>query len=106
MKRLEEYDWPGNVRELANVLERAMVLCGGKEITEALVGPWLSKGAQLQQGDVSKWAGIPLEEVERRVIEGTLKQCGGNREATARALGITSRTLRDKLKRWGAGKDF
>ena len=42
----------------------------------------------------------PLEEVERRAIEENLKACDGHREKTARRLGITSRTLRDKLKRW------
>ncbi|HXX92879.1 MAG TPA: sigma-54 dependent transcriptional regulator [Planctomycetota bacterium] len=97
MKKLLEYDWPGNVRELANVIERASVLCASEEIPGDVIAPWLEGQAR----PAASWVGLPLEEVERRVIEETLKACGGNREKTARQLGITSRTLRDKLKKWG-----
>jgi DNA-binding NtrC family response regulator len=98
LRRLGEYDWPGNVRELANVIERAAVLCPGEEISAEMIAPWLEGPARPPQAMV----GVTLEEVERRVIEENLKANGGNRERTARVLGITSRTLRDKLKRWGA----
>ncbi len=97
MKKLGDYDWPGNVRELANVIERAAVLCAGDEISGETIAPWLEGQARAPQSLV----GVTLEEVERRVIEENLKACGGNREKTARQLGITSRTLRDKLKKWG-----
>jgi DNA-binding NtrC family response regulator len=101
LRRFQGYEWPGNVRELANVLERAVVLSRGGEIDEPLVGPWLC-GPQGSREDLAgRWAGQPLEHVEREVIQATLKQCAGNREAAARLLGITSRTLRDKLKKWG-----
>ncbi len=99
MKRLCDYDWPGNVRELANVIERAAVLCPGDEISGEMIAPWLEGQARPAQSLV----GVTLEEVERRVIEENLKAYGGNREKTARQLGITSRTLRDKLKKWEAG---
>jgi two-component system response regulator HydG len=99
MNRLCGYDWPGNVRELANVIERAAVLSPGDEITGDIIAPWLEGTARPAQATV----GVALEEVERRVIEENLKANGGNREKTARVLGITSRTLRDKLKRWGDG---
>jgi len=98
LKRLCEYDWPGNVRELANVIERAAVLCPADEISGEMLAPWLEGQARPAQALV----GVTLEEVERRVIEENLRANGGNRERTARVLGITSRTLRDKLKRWGA----
>ncbi|MBI3858518.1 MAG: sigma-54-dependent Fis family transcriptional regulator [Planctomycetes bacterium] len=97
MNRLCGYDWPGNVRELANVIERAAVLSGADEISGDLIAPWLEGSARPPQASV----GVALEDVERRVIEENLKANGGNRERTARVLGITSRTLRDKLKRWG-----
>ena len=96
MKRLCDYDWPGNVRELANVIERAAVLCAGEEIAGEVIAPWLEGQARTAPSLV----GVPLEEVERRAIEENLKACDGHREKTARRLGITSRTLRDKLKRW------
>jgi DNA-binding NtrC family response regulator len=97
MNRLCEYDWPGNVRELGNIIERAAVLSPGDEIPGDLIAPWLVSPARGPQALV----GVPLENVERRVIEENLKANGGNREKTARVLGITSRTLRDKLKKWG-----
>jgi len=97
MNRLCEYGWPGNVRELANIIERASVLSSGDEISGDLIAPWLDGGAP----EARTTLGVPLENVERRVIEENLKANGGNREKTARILGITSRTLRDKLKKWG-----
>ena len=97
MARLCGYDWPGNVRELANVIERAAVMSPGEEIPADLIAPWLEGSARAPEATV----GVALEDMERRVIEDNLKANGGNRERTARVLGITSRTLRDKLKRWG-----
>src|SRR5207237_193256 len=97
MNRLCQYGWPGNVRELANIIERAAVLSPGDEISGDMIAPWLEGGAPTSQSTL----GLPLENVERRVIEENLKANGGNREKTARILGITSRTLRDKLKKWG-----
>jgi DNA-binding NtrC family response regulator len=97
MARLCGYDWPGNVRELGNVIERAAVLSPGDEITGEMIAPWLETPARAPRATV----GVALEDMERRAIEENLKANGGNREKTARVLGITSRTLRDKLKRWG-----
>jgi DNA-binding NtrC family response regulator len=97
MNRLCGHDWPGNVRELANVIERAAVLSPGEEISGELIAPWLEGTARLPQATV----GVALEDIERRAIEENLRANAGNREKTARVLGITSRTLRDKLKKWG-----
>jgi len=97
MSRLCGYGWPGNVRELANIVERAAVLSASDEISGELIAPWLVGSAPA----AGTTLGVPLENVERRVIEENLKANGGNREKTARILGITSRTLRDKLKKWG-----
>jgi DNA-binding NtrC family response regulator len=97
LNRLCGYDWPGNVRELANVIERAAVLSPGDEISGEMIAPWLEGPARPPQAAV----GVAREDVERRTNEENLKANGGTREKTARVLGITSRTLRDKLKRWG-----
>ncbi|HZE96523.1 MAG TPA: helix-turn-helix domain-containing protein, partial [Planctomycetota bacterium] len=97
MSRLCEYSWPGNVRELANIIERAVVLSPGDEISGETLSSWLDGGTRTPQVMV----GVPLANVERKIIEENLKANGGNREKTARILGITSRTLRDKLKKWG-----
>jgi DNA-binding NtrC family response regulator len=95
-RRLASYGWPGNVRELGNVLERAAVLAPGEEIDGALIAPWLEGPAR----SAPSLAGLTLDELERRAVEETLRVHGGNRERTAEALGISSRGLRDKLKRW------
>ena len=73
------------------------MLSPGDEISGEMIAPWLEGPARPPQAAV----GVALEDVERRAIEENLKANGGNREKTARVLGITSRTLRDKLKRWG-----
>jgi DNA-binding NtrC family response regulator len=96
LRRLCSYGWPGNVRELGNVLERAAVLAPGEEIDGDLLAPWLEGPAR----SAPSLAGIPLEELEKRAVEETLRANGGNREKTAQVLGISSRGLRDKLKRW------
>jgi DNA-binding NtrC family response regulator len=74
------------------------VLSAADEIPGDLIAPWLVDGGR---SAATPTLGVPLENVERRVIEENLKANGGNREKTARVLGITSRTLRDKLKKWG-----
>jgi DNA-binding NtrC family response regulator len=99
MRRLTQYAWPGNVRELQNVVERAVVLSRDGAIDEDLVAPWLSGARPGGADPYAALAGVPLAEVELKLIEATLDSTGGNRERAARLLGITSRTLRDKLKK-------
>jgi two-component system response regulator FlrC len=98
LARLAEYDWPGNVRELGNIVERAAVLEEGIEIGPETLAPWLE--AASPPGDaLALLAGRPLDVIEQRLIELTVRRCGGNKERAARALGITARTVRDRLKR-------
>ncbi len=108
-RALVEYDWPGNVRELENVIERGCLLTDsnilnlsavegmlGSEKTPELVSPQSSpvpKGSSL--------SGLPLREVERILIEDSLKRHGGHQQMTATELGIGVRTLRTKIKKWG-----
>jgi len=85
---LQRYVWPGNVRELANAVERAVLLC---------------RGNVLQPGDFDRPiqdAAAPaynLDAIERLAIERALAATGGNRTRAARLLGISERTLRNKL---------
>lgn len=94
------YDWPGNVRELRNVVERAKILCDGPEI-----GPeYLSLPAPPQAVSHPASPGAPslsprtLEEVEWQMIQEALRASGGNKTAAARSLGISLRTLYNKLE--------
>ena len=98
------YAWPGNVRELENAVERAVILCNGDLITErelplVVTGPAPVDERQ-PEADASL-AGLPLDTVERRAIEETLRQTGDNKSEAARQLGITRATLHNKLRKYG-----
>lgn len=98
------YSWPGNVRELENAVERAVILCHGDLITGRELPSMLSCAVQEDvrpaEPDASL-AGLPLDAVERRAIEETLRQAGDNKSEAARRLGITRATLHNKLRKYG-----
>ncbi|MDD4701481.1 MAG: sigma-54 dependent transcriptional regulator [Desulfovibrio sp.] len=98
------YSWPGNVRELENAVERAVILSHGDLITERELPSMLYCAVQdalrPAESDASL-AGLPLDAVERRAIEETLRQAGDNKSEAARRLGITRATLHNKLRKYG-----
>jgi len=96
---LQTYGWPGNVRELANVIERASVLSENRTIEpeDLLLGTSATPTAR-DGGAV--FQPRPLTEVERQHIMATLEFFGNNQTRTAEALGISDRTLRNRLKEW------
>jgi DNA-binding NtrC family response regulator len=108
--RLEAHDWPGNVRELANCLRRAVALATGPEIgREGLEGsPWDEAGEIGQRDRKRKGnlddrlrAGVSLENMERKLVEMTLEATGGNRSRAAELLGVSLRTVRNKIRSYG-----
>ncbi|MBI5508938.1 MAG: sigma-54-dependent Fis family transcriptional regulator [Deltaproteobacteria bacterium] len=100
LKALDGYAWPGNVRELENAIERAVVLCRGEvidlqDLPEAVAH---AEGRPIESGDgIFVPFGTPLYEVERRLIEETLKRAGGDKRTAARLLGVHARTIHRKL---------
>jgi two-component system, NtrC family, response regulator HydG len=104
MDRLIRYDWPGNVRELMNAVERGVVLCQG-EVLDAgmlpLLPPEESQEAMASGKPVPAGDSLSLEAVEKITIINTLNATGGNKSEAARRLGITRKTLREKLKKYG-----
>ncbi len=101
MRALCEYDWPGNIRELENLCERASVLVIDGLLTAHIVAPWLGgirRAEAFEQAPMRP--GHLLEDLERNLIEKTLREYGGHRAKTAAALGIGIRTLGLKLKQW------
>jgi DNA-binding NtrC family response regulator len=94
---LRRYDWPGNVRELRNVLERALILAGGEELSledfnlEVETQPVAPPG-----GDSLSAEG--LEEREREMILRALEQAGGNKTEAAKLLKITRRRLYSRMR--------
>jgi DNA-binding NtrC family response regulator len=99
---LMDHDWPGNVRELENAVERAMATCGASAL-RAQDFDFLAAGARARTAE-SVPADLPLREVEKRVIEATMRRHGGNVTEAAQALGIDRSSLYDRLKRHGIAR--
>jgi len=101
---LAAYPWPGNVRELRNVIERAVLLATGSEITPAdiqlgaRVSPAAAPGGFILPSD-----GCDLAAVERGLIEQALKRTGGNQSAAARLVGLTRDQIRYKMEKHQLG---
>jgi two-component system response regulator HydG len=98
---LMRYDWPGNIRELENVIERAILLCRSDYISPEDLPPPLQGEQGGEKPLISIPPGMTLEEVERETIIQTLEETGGNRTQTAQILGISRKTLQNKLKEYG-----
>ncbi len=99
MRLLARYAWPGNVRELRNAMERAFIMAAGQGIDKALVEAWLSEEPQSAPGS-SLCVGMTVKDAEERLIRMTLDHFDGHREKTAEALGISVRTLINRLREW------
>ena len=98
-QKLIHYQWPGNVRQLENLVERASAFCENSIIQpEDLVGSIDSQ--ESENYSTSGLAGKSLEEIEKLAINQTLNMCGGNKAETARTLGITEKTIYNKMKRF------
>ncbi|MGH7977210.1 MAG: sigma-54-dependent transcriptional regulator, partial [Limisphaerales bacterium] len=98
---LENYSWPGNVRELRNAMERAVLLSRSELILPEHLPTRVRTAAE--QSKTSEPADLErLDEIERQAILQALRQHDFNRTETARALGISRRTLIYKLQRWRA----
>jgi two-component system response regulator HydG len=98
---LMRYDWPGNVRELENAIERAVIIARTEQLTPADLPLNIQALADdLQTPETGVRPGRTLKEVERDLIVKTLEQTGGNRTHAARILGITRKTLQNKLKEY------
>ena len=111
---LQAWSWPGNVRELQNVVQRLAILCEGDEIGGELVQRCLQPHVDFAPAPASAPAepvyvlptvdpvgtlvGRSLAEVERELVQRTLRHNGGNRTRTAEMLGIGVRTLFNKLQ--------
>jgi len=103
---LRQHRWPGNVRELRNVLERGLIAATGEEITRDDLPPLTAARAEAEperEGEPETGAGedLSLQERERRTILEALERSGGHRERAANLLGISVRTLYNRLKEYG-----
>jgi DNA-binding NtrC family response regulator len=100
MRVLEHYAWPGNVRELRNVIERATILAPGPFIEPKHLPPVLGdEPATQHQPQVALGPGTTVEEAERRLILMTLEHTRDNKTRAAEILGISLKTLHNKLNK-------
>ena len=100
MRMIEHYAWPGNVRELRNVIERATILSPGPFIEPKHLPPSLAEEpAPQHQPQVALAPGITVEEAERRLILMTLEHTRDNKTRAAEILGISLKTLHNKLNK-------
>ncbi|MGI5863302.1 MAG: sigma-54-dependent transcriptional regulator [Myxococcales bacterium] len=96
---LKSYAWPGNIRELRNAVERAVILAGGGRICPEHLPPEIAGQAE-EAESIRLPLGHTLAEVERAYILGSLARNGGNKARTAQALGISEKTLYNRLKEY------
>jgi len=104
MSILQEHNWPGNVRELENTIERAVILTKENAITPSDLPPDLlinidkTENITISNKTLSIPLGkIPLKDIEKMVMEETLKQSGGNKNIASKILGVSARTLYRKM---------
>ncbi len=96
------YPWPRNVRQLGNAIERAVVLCKGEMIVPGDLPPEILKAMELSPekaalGTIAIPLGTPMEIIEKRVIEETLRQSRGDKNLASKILGISARTIYRKV---------
>lgn len=97
--QLESHCWPGNVRELENVIRRSLALASGMTL-----GPQpqdASSAFPAAEKTTGLKPGVTLHEVERQLLEATLDATGGNRTRAAELMGVSLRTVRNKIREYG-----
>jgi transcriptional regulator with PAS, ATPase and Fis domain len=99
MRVLEQYAWPGNVRELRNVIERAVILASGEFIEVKHLPPLVTESPDVAKPTLSLTPGTTVEEAERRLILMTLEHTRDNKTRAAEILGISLKTLHNKLNK-------
>jgi DNA-binding NtrC family response regulator len=99
IEALQFHAWPGNIRELRNVIERAVIICSGEQIERHHFAPYpIEQRERLRNEDtLTLPVGTPLEEVERQMIMRTLQKTKHNKTRAAELLGISLKTLHNKL---------
>ncbi len=100
MSLLTAYNWPGNVRELENAIERGVILMRGEQLSEKSLPLAIQNWQKKEGGVVDGTLPASLQEAERLLILQTLKETDGNKSEAARRLGITRKTLHNKLQKY------
>jgi DNA-binding NtrC family response regulator len=99
MAQLEQYRWPGNVREVRNVMERAVILAQGEFVETKHLPPLVTEAPEVAKASLSIEPGTTVEDAETRLILMTLKHTNDNKTRAAEILGISLKTLHNKLNK-------
>ena len=107
LARMMAYDWPGNVRELRNAIERAVILCGegyldSRHLPRGFGNKPMKPSFELDSNAIQVEVGTTVDEAERRLIIKTLESTNNNKTKAAEILGISLKTLHNKLKEYGS----
>lgn len=97
---IRSYSWPGNVRELKNVVHRAFILASDTLNIEECISDLSTRKPTVHEGYLNFFVGTPLADAQREIILATLKHYSGNKRLTAEALGISLKTLYNRLKEY------
>ncbi|MCP3955150.1 MAG: hypothetical protein GY697_23470 [Desulfobacterales bacterium] len=107
MQALANYHWPGNVRELKNYIARGVILSKKKKLC---IDDLPDINSTVRQASASSpdhmpslslpQRGIKIQDMEKELIRTTLEQCGGNKSQAAQRLGISRKTLYEKIARY------
>jgi DNA-binding NtrC family response regulator len=103
-ERLLQYDYPGNVREMQNILQRAVILSRKETITTDDLPAVVKNGkieSELETAEKPQSMTNEVERLEKKMIVDALQTWNGNQSKAAKALGISERNLRYRLKKWG-----
>lgn len=102
LQRLQEYHWPGNIRELENTVRRALALSASAEALESWLppGPALASREPQNISPVRIAGGATWQQAERDLLEATLRATNGNRTRAAEMLGLSVRTIRNKIRQY------
>ena len=95
---MSQYPWPGNVRELMHAVRRAYLLAERNELH--LVAPCGPGHVPARAQHRTEWCGQTLDELEKEAIEGALRRCGNDKTRAARLLGVSVKTVYNKLMRY------
>jgi DNA-binding NtrC family response regulator len=102
MKALQAHPWPGNVRQLRNVIERALIVCEGRTIRKSDLPDDFRSAGGGDGGFIKIPLGSSLDDVEKEMISRTIEFTSGNKTRAAEILGVSAKTLYNKLERFGA----
>src|SRR6202165_1421723 len=106
LNAFQNYSWPGNVREMRNTLERAIIVCDGAVVETKHLPPGFGQSSLRSSAEdydtVRLGVGTTVEEAEKRLILKTLESTNNNKTRAAEILGISLKTLHNKLKEYGS----